>query len=437
MPKSITVEPADGLSGEITVPGDKSISHRAMILGAIADGVTRVRGFLEGEDTVATLKAFESMGITVERPEPTVVVVNGNGMRGLTEPSAVIDAGNSGTTARLLTGLLSAQTFSSTITGDASLRFRPMGRIVTPLSEMGASIEGSDGNTLLPLTITGRPLKGIRYASPVASAQLKSALLLAGLYAEGETTVIEPALSRDHTERMLTAFGAELTVDGNSVTLKRAGALTGRTVEVPGDLSSAAFFAVGAIITDNSRVTITGVGVNPTRTGVIEILKRMGAKVELENVREVSGEEVAELSVSSSALKGVEITGGELLPAIDEFPIICVAAAFAEGTTVISGAGELRVKESDRIAVMAETLKAIGVQCEERPDGISIEGSSGAPLAGGSIKSHGDHRIVMSMAIAALKTEAGVEIEGPGACSVSFPGFFELLSELRAPQRGV
>ncbi len=436
MPESILVEPAGALSGEITVPGDKSISHRAMILGAIADGVTTIRGFLDGEDTVATLKAFESMGIGVDRASPTLLKITGKGMRGLKAPSGVIDAGNSGTTARLLTGLLSAQPFTSTITGDASLRTRPMGRIITPLTEMGASISGEKNNTLLPLTISGRSLKGISYRTPVASAQLKSAILLAGLYAEGETTVTEPAKSRDHTERMLKAFGAELTVEGNSVTLKPAGALTGRRVEVPGDISSAAFLAVGAIITKTSEITIKGVGVNPTRTGVIKILGAMGAKLEFKNMREVSGEEVADITVRSSALKAIEITGAELLPAIDEFPIICVAAAFAEGTTVISGAGELRVKESDRIAVMAESLKAVGVKCSEREDGISIEGSAGAELTGGKVKSHGDHRIAMSMAIAALKTDSGIEIEGPGAARVSFPGFFELLSELRAPQGG-
>lgn len=343
----------------------------------------------------------------------------------------MIDAGNSGTTARLLAGLLSAQPFNSVITGDDSLKGRPMGRIIKPLTEMGASIEGDKNNTLLPLKITGGPLKGITYSTPVASAQLKSSLLLAGLYAEGETTVVEPAKSRDHTERMLKEFGADITTEGNSVTVRRTESLTGRLVEVPGDISSAAFFAVGAIITESSDILIKGVGVNPTRTGVIDILERMGAAIELKNPREVSGEEVADLSVTSTVLKGIEITGAELLRAIDEFPIICVAAAFAEGATVISGAGELRVKESDRIAVMAESLKAIGAECTEMDDGIRIEGSGGAPLKGGAIKSHGDHRIAMSMAIAALKTEAGVEIEGPGSARVSFPGFFELLDSMK------
>jgi 3-phosphoshikimate 1-carboxyvinyltransferase len=433
--ETVKVTPADGLKGELTVPGDKSISHRAVILGSIADGVTEIRGFLEGEDTRATLKAFEAMGVGVERTA-SAILIKGNGMDGLKGPSGVIDAGNSGTTARLLAGLLSAQPFNSVITGDASLRGRPMGRIITPLTEMGASIAGDKDNTLLPLTIKGKSLKGITYTSPVPSAQLKSALLLAGLYAEGETTVIEPALSRDHTERMLQVFGADVTTEGNSVTVRRARRLKGRRVEVPGDLSSAAFFLVGAVITPGSDILIKGVGVNPTRTGVIEILGRMGADVEVLNPREVSGEEVADLHARSSVLKGIKITGAELLRAIDEFPIICVGAAFAEGTTVISGAGELRVKESDRVAVMAESLKAIGARCVEAQDGIRIEGSGGAPLKGGAVLSHGDHRIAMSMAIAALRTGAGVEIEGAGSVQVSFPGFFDLLNEL-TPQRGV
>jgi 3-phosphoshikimate 1-carboxyvinyltransferase len=358
-------------------------------------------------------------------------------MDGLKKPSGVIDAANSGTTARLLAGLLSAQPFGSVITGDASLRGRPMGRIITPLTEMGASITGSKGNTLLPLTIKGKSLKGIRYRSPVPSAQLKSAILLAGLYAEGETTVTEPAKSRDHTERMLRLFGADLTVEGRSVTIRRTKRLEGGRVEVPGDLSSAAFFLVGAVITAESEIVVKGVGVNPTRTGVIEILKRMGADIEVVDPREVSGEAVADLRAESSSLKGIEITGAELLPAIDEFPVICVAAAFAEGTTVISGAGELRVKESDRVAVMAESLKAIGAECSETPDGITINGSSGAPLRGGKVKSHGDHRIAMAMAIAALKTETGIEIEEAGAVQVSFPNFFNLLNHVKTPQRGV
>ncbi len=430
-PDTVKAAPAGALKGEFAVPGDKSISHRALILGSIADGVTEVRGFLDGEDTVATLKAFESMGVGIERSTPTIVKIRGNGMDGLKKPPGAIDAGNSGTTARLLAGLLSAQPFGSVITGDASLRRRPMGRIITPLTEMGASITGSKNNTLPPLTIQGKSLKGIRYSSPVPSAQLKSAILLAGLYAEGETTVTEPAKSRDHTERMLRLFGADVTTEGRSVTIRRTKRLEARRVEVPGDLSSAAFFLVGAVITAGSEITVKGVGVNPTRTGVIEILKRMGAGIEVADPREVSGEAVADLRAKSSSLKGIEITGAELLPAIDEFPVICVAAAFAEGTTVISGAGELRVKESDRIAVMAESLKAIGAECSETPDGITINGSSGAPLRGGKVKSHGDHRIAMAMAIAALKTETGIEIEEAGAVQVSFPGFFDLLTRQR------
>jgi 3-phosphoshikimate 1-carboxyvinyltransferase len=425
------VNPAEGLRGEIAVPGDKSISHRAIIMGSIAEGVTEVSGFLEGEDTMSTLSAFKALGVAIERPGPTKLRIRGNGMDGLNEPEDVIDAGNSGTTARLLTGLLSAQTFFSVVTGDPTLRRRPMKRVVAPLVKMGASVTGRKDGSLLPLAISGRRLKGISYSTPVASAQLKSTLLLAGLYAEGETEVIEPAKSRDHTERMLKLFGAQILVRDNSVMVRRAKRLDAARIEVPGDLSSAAFFVVGAIITPGSELLIKAVGVNPTRLGVIEILKRMGAHVDMLNPREVSGEPVADLSVRSSALRGVEITGTELLPAIDEFPVLCVAAALAEGTTVISGAKELRVKESDRVAAMAGSLKALGVNCEEREDGLVIEGSAGRPLSGNPVKSHADHRIAMSMAIAALRTDRGVRIDGAGSVQVSFPGFFSLLDGVR------
>ncbi len=428
---SVTAAPSKGLKGEITVPGDKSISHRSVILGSIAAGVTEVKGFLEGEDNLSTLGAFKLMGVKTERPEKDRLVITGNGLDGLKEPSDVIDAGNSGTTARLLTGLLSAAPFFSVITGDSSLRKRPMKRVVEPLSRMGASISGREDGNYLPLAIRGRRLKGISYRTPVASAQLKSALLLAGIYADGETIIEEPEKSRDHTERMLKLLGARVDVQENTVRVGSTKSLKGCKIVVPGDISSAAFFMVGAIITPESELIIRNVGVNPTRTGIVKILRAMGGSIVMENEREISGEPVADILVRSSKLQGIEIRGVDLLPAIDEFPVICVAAAFAEGTTSISGARELRVKESDRIAVMAESLGAVGVKAKEKDDGIMIEGLGSGLLGKGSIKSHGDHRIAMSMAIAALRSEDGVGIEGAECVDVSFPGFFDLLDSVR------
>lgn len=431
MAAGLLVPPAGGLKGEITMPGDKSISHRAVILGAIADGTTEVENFLEGEDNLSTIAAFRAMGVEIERPGPQRLKITGAGLQGLQEPSDVIDAGNSGTTARLLTGLLSAQAFFTVLTGDASLRTRPMKRVVVPLIKMGAQISGRKDGNLLPLAITGRTLKGISYSSPVASAQLKSAILLAGLYARGETIVAEPGKSRDHTERMLKLFGAKVLVEGKSVMVKPVKKLDGASLTVPGDLSSAAFFIVAALVTPASELLIKGVGVNTTRTGVVDILCRMGAEIRMFEPRDVSGEPVADILVKSSRLKGVEITGAELVAAIDEFPVLCVAAAFAEGETTVSGAGELRVKESDRIAVMSECLSSLEVKSVEREDGIVIEGTGGNPVKGGKVKSHGDHRVAMSMAVAALRSETGVEIDDPEAVDVSFPGFFSLLDSLR------
>ena len=432
---TVTVPPSEGLKGEVSVPGDKSISHRAVIIGSIAYGVTEVEGFLEGEDNLSTLDAFRSMGVVIEKTGPFRLRINGTGLHGLTEPEDVIDASNSGTTARLLTGLLSAQPFFSVITGDATLRKRPMRRVVEPLLKMGASITGRKGGSLLPLAVTGRPLKGIDYSTTVASAQLKSALLLAGLYAEGETSVTEPEKSRDHTERMLRLFGAEIGGEGTTVTVKKASKnLRGGRVVVPGDISSASFFMAAASIVGGSEVVIRNVGVNPTRTGLIEVLKRMGGSVSIENEREVSGEPVADIAVKSSALKGMRIDGKLLLSAIDEFPIICVIAAFASGETSISGAGELRVKESDRIAAMAESLRRFGIRNEEREDGIVIEGTGGRKTGakGVEIESGGDHRIAMAAAVAGLMAEGGVSIRGAGSVDVSFPGFFSVLESLRS-----
>lgn len=425
---TLKVDPVKALSGEVCVPGDKSVSHRAIIFGAISSGVTRITNFLPGADNLSTIGAFRAMGVSIEGPTEGVVTIEGVGMRGLKEPGGAIDCGNSGTTARLLTGLLSAQTFSCVLTGDASLRKRPMKRVIVPLEQMGASIVSNKGG-LMPLKIIGSPLKGITYESPIASAQVKSAILLAGVYATGKTTVIEPMLSRDHTERMLARFGADLRIDGTSVTVTETEALQGAAVNVPGDISSAAFFMVAAIITGaSSTITLTDIGVNPTRCGVLDILKKMGGELEVRNLRD-EGEPIADIHISSGStgLKGVEIDGAELLPAIDEFPIICVAAAFAEGTTTITGAGELRVKESDRIAAMAESLRAVGVTVQEQPEGIVIEGSGGKPIRGGAIESRGDHRVAMAMAVAALNSEDGITITGPGCVDVSFPGFFDKL----------
>lgn len=429
---AVMVAPASSLKGEMTVPGDKSISHRSVMLGSIADGVTEVEGFLEGEDNLSTIGAFRAMGVEIDRPALSRVRITGRGMRGLVEPGDVIDAGNSGTTARLLTGLLSAQNFYSVLTGDASLRSRPMKRVVEPLRLMGARIAGRKDGSLLPLSISGAKITGIEYKTPVASAQLKSALLLAGIYAEGRTVVIEPGRSRDHTERMLRYFGAEVKVDGLATIVESTKALSGCKIKVPGDISSAAFFIVAAMITPSSELMIKGVGVNPTRTGIIDILKKMGGHIQLINTREECGEPVSDLLVKSSALKGVEITGAELLPAIDEFPILCVAAAFAEGATSITGAGELRVKESDRISAMAGCLAAVGSNAAEGADSITIEGNCGATVRGGRVNSSGDHRIAMSMAIAALRSDNGVEIDGAAAVDVSFPGFFDELGKVRA-----
>ncbi|MBI5886799.1 MAG: 3-phosphoshikimate 1-carboxyvinyltransferase [Deltaproteobacteria bacterium] len=448
---SITVGEAKGLNGEVHVPGDKSISHRAVMLGSITDGTTRIKNFLEGEDNLSTINAFRQMGVVITE-DGGDLVVTGYGMDSLKEPDDVIDVRNSGTTARLLTGLFSAQPFFSVITGDASLRKRPMARVVKPLCLMGAQINGRDDDRLLPLAIKGGKLKGIKYNSPVASAQLKSAILLAGLYAEGETVVKEPAKSRDHTELMLKAFGADIKVEGLRITITSKKKLKGlSTILVPGDISSAAFFMVGAMITPLSELSLkgrdvtSGVGVNPTRMGIVTILEKMvgsgpiasglikrSDNVVPDNDRGLWYEPMSTINVTSADcyLKGVDISEEELLPAIDEFPIICIAAAFAKGRTVISGAGELRVKESDRIAVMAESLRAVGVTCKEKEDGIIIEGSGGKSIKGGTIDSHGDHRIAMAFAIAGLRAKDGITIKNPECADVSFPGFYDLLESI-------
>lgn len=426
--KSYTVQPAKEVCGTIEVPGDKSISHRAVMLGSLARGTTVVRGFLRGEDTISTLNVFRAMGIEAVEDGETLLI-RGKGLRGLSEPEDVLDCGNSGTSMRLLTGLLAGQGFFSVLTGDRYLRARPMGRVIGPLSEMGATIFGRAGGTKAPLAIQGRCLKGISYASPVASAQVKSSLLLAGLYADGVTEVTEPSLSRDHSERMLRYFGADLQVLSNGARIRGGGDLEGRDVNVPGDISSAAFFMVAALIVPGSELLITGVGTNPTRTGVIDILRQMGADLELTNPREMSGEPVADILVRSSSLRGVEI-GGETVPrAIDEFPVICVAAACAEGKTIIRDAQELRVKETDRIAAMAANLRRAGVRVEETEDGMEIAGTG--RLLGCAADSFGDHRIAMSMLIGGLAASGETTVNDIGCIATSFPTFIELLERVR------
>ncbi|TAN61755.1 3-phosphoshikimate 1-carboxyvinyltransferase, partial [bacterium] len=389
--------------------------------------------FLEGEDTLATFNAFRAMGVDIERRSglSPILEIKGVGLNGLKEPNDVINCENSGTTARLLTGLLSAQSFFSVLTGDDSLRGRPMKRVVDPLRLMGADINGRKESTLLPLAISGGKLKGIEYSTPVASAQLKSSLLLAGLYAKGETIITEPAMSRDHTERMLKSFGADIEVKGNTVRIKPGKQLQAQRITVPCDISSAAFFMVGAMITPDSDILLRGVGVNPTRTGIIEILKQMGGLINTQIIGELTGEPVADIRVTTSKLKGIEIDENLLLPAIDEFPVICIAAAFADGVTTITGAKELRIKESDRIKEMAGVLKAIGIECKELANGIIITGNNGKAIQGGvTLDTKGDHRIAMSVAIAALRAENGIEIENWECADVSFPGFFNTLNKV-------
>lgn len=425
--KSIAISPTSSIRGEITVPGDKSISHRSIMLGAIANGVTTVRGFLRGEDNMATMNAFRAMGVEITDDGETVAI-HGRGLHGLKEPVDVIDCGNSGTTIRLLTGLLAGQSFFSVVTGDQYLRKRPMKRVVEPLSRMGAKILGRDKGSLAPLAISGGSLNPIGYESPVSSAQVKSAIMLAALYANGETSLREPSLSRDHSERMFSLFGASVEMFNNGVKVRGGVELESREISVPGDISSSAFFMVAALVTPGSELLIRNVGVNPTRTGVIDILRSMGGSIELLDEREISGEPVADVLVRSSRLKGVSIAGSVVPRAIDEFPAICVAAACAEGTTTLSDARELRVKETDRIAAMATNLRRLGVAVDERDDGMEITGVE--RLGGGELESFGDHRIAMSMSVAALVSNGGIAIRDIDCVSTSFPNFFQLLEKV-------
>jgi len=416
------------LRGEIRVAGDKSISHRSIMLGSIAEGVTEVEGFLEGEDSLATLAAFRAMGVRIERPSTGRVSVHGVGLRGLCPPQSDLDLGNSGTSMRLLAGLLSGQPFDSRLTGDASLTRRPMARVATPLRMMGARIDTAEGGRPPLLIHGGSALRGIDYQMPVASAQVKSALLLAGLYAQGVTSVVEPAPTRDHTERMLSGFGYSVIKDGARAQLQGGGRLTATRIQVPADISSAAFFLVAASIAPGSDVLLRDVGINPTRTGVIDILRLMGASIELLAERESGGEPVADLRVRGAPLRGIVIPV-ELVPlAIDEFPVLFVAAACAEGETLLRGAEELRVKESDRIEVMATGLRALGVELETFPDGIRIRGRD--TLDGGSIDSCGDHRIAMAFSVASLRASDAIAIADCANVATSFPGFRSLAASI-------
>ncbi|MGH8583450.1 MAG: 3-phosphoshikimate 1-carboxyvinyltransferase [Gammaproteobacteria bacterium] len=426
-PNRLRVQPGGSLRGRARVPGDKSISHRAIMLGAIAEGVTEICGFLEGEDTLATRRAFEAMGVSIEDPGPQRLRIHGVGLRGLRAPAGPLFLGNSGTSMRLMAGLLAGQAFDSDLTGDASLCQRPMRRVVEPLARMGAVIETSAAGTA-PLKVTGgRTLRGIDYELPMASAQVKSCLLLAGLYAQGRTCVGERWPSRDHTERMLPGFGYALEREAGRTCLNGGGCLHGTTIEVPADLSSAAFFLVGAAIAPGSELLLEGVGVNPTRTGVITVLREMGATIEVRARADQGGEPLADLAVRGARLRGITIPETLVPLTIDELPALFIAAACAEGETLLSGAEELRHKESDRIAVMAQGLNTLGIQAEPRAGGIRVVG--GRP-GGGRIESAGDHRVAMSFAIAALRAATPIEIEDCENIDTSFPGFAALARSL-------
>ncbi len=424
------IEPGGRLQGRLRVPGDKSMSHRAVMLGSLAEGTTEVSGLLEGEDVLATVAAFRAMGVAMDGPERGGMRIQGVGLHGLKPAAAPLNMGNSGTAMRLMAGILAGQAFDSELTGDASLSQRPMGRVVDPLAAMGAAITTAAG-ARPPLKIHGgRSLHGIDYAMPVASAQVKSALLLAGLYAAGTTRVTEPAPTRDHTERMLRGFGYRVQSAGAGVSLAGDGRLQACSIEVPADISSAAFLLVGASIAPGSDLLLEHVGINPTRIGVINILRQMGAELEIERPRQVGGEPVADIRVRSRALHGIRIPQEQIPLAIDEFPVLFIAAACAEGETVLTGAAELRVKESDRIAAMANGLQALGIAAQETEDGIVIQGGQ---LRGGIVDSAGDHRIAMAFAMAGLRAGGPVQVRDCRNVNTSFPGFVALARDAGLP----
>ncbi|MBS5285008.1 MAG: 3-phosphoshikimate 1-carboxyvinyltransferase [Clostridiales bacterium] len=416
-----------GLRGEVTVPGDKSISHRAVMFGSIAKGLTEIHGFLQGADCLSTISCFEKMGIAIEN-QGDRVLVHGKGLRGLTPPEMILDCGNSGTTTRLISGILSAQDFDVTLTGDESIQKRPMKRIMEPLSMMGADIKSIHDNGCAPLFIHGTRLKGISYTSRVASAQVKSAILLAGLYAEGTTSVTEPFVSRNHSELMLSLFGAQVASEGTTASIRPASELYGTKVEVPGDISSAAYFIAAGLMVPGSELLIRNVGVNPTRDGILHVCRKMGADLELLNLRKDRGEPTADILVRHSSLHGTEISGAVIPTLIDELPMIAAMACVAEGETVIRDAAELKVKESNRIAVMTEGLTAMGANVRETEDGMIITG--GAPLHGAVINSRKDHRIAMTFAVTALCADGVTTIQDADCVNISYPGFYEDLRRL-------
>jgi 3-phosphoshikimate 1-carboxyvinyltransferase len=422
----LAVHPSASLRGRVHVPGDKSISHRALLLGGLADGASRVSDFLPSGDCLATLACLQALGVEIETHGDTTLTIHGRGLRGLRVPATSLDCVRSGTTMRLLAGILAGQSFESTLTGDAQLLRRPMRRIVEPLRRMGAEIEDTEGHA--PLTICGRRLRGYDHTLAIASAQVKSALLLAGLYAYGPTTVCQPGPARDHTERMLAAMGAVIETAGLTVTLHPSPYLSPLLLCIPGDISSAAFLLVAATLVPGSEVTIEGLGVNPTRTGLLDVLRAMGADIVLKDEREEGNEPVADVTACASDLRSVEIGGPTVVRMIDEFPVLAIAATQARGTTVVRDAAELRVKETDRIATVVAELGALGARIEPLPDGFMVEGPT--PLCGGLVNSHGDHRLAMALAVAGLVAEGGVVIENAECVADSFPGFVEFIQGL-------
>ena len=423
---SFECRPGDTVSGSIRVPGDKSISHRSIILSSIAEGTSHISGFLQGEDSLNTLNAFRTMGVLIERNADRVSV-KGVGLHGLSKPENDLDMGNAGTAMRLLLGLLAGQAFDTTLTGDESLSKRPMNRVIEPLRAMNARIDSQPGG-MAPLEVHAQSqLRAIDYRMPIASAQVKSCLLLASLYVEGKSTISEPAPTRDHTERMLRGFGCRVDTNGSNISIKGGQHLKACDIEVPADISSAAFFLVAASIAPDSEITLQHVGINPTRTGVIEILKLMGANITLLNERDIGGEPVADIRVRSAALNGIKIPEALVPLAIDEFPVLFIAAACAKGETILTGAKELRVKESDRIQVMADGLITLGVDVEPTADGIIIQGG---PMGGGMVESHGDHRIAMAFSVASLRANESISIMNCANVNTSFPGFVDLARQV-------
>lgn len=421
------IRPVKNLNSEVCVPGDKSISHRSIMLGSIAEGDSHVSGFLTGDDCLSTISCFKKLGIDIEI-DGTNVVVHGKGINGLKAPTETLDVGNSGTTLRLMSGLLSAQPFTSHITGDKSIQKRPMGRVALPLEKMGGKIKSENEKITAPLTIEGQKLKGIDYTLPVASAQVKSAIILAGLYADGVTRITEPEATRDHTEIMLNYLGADIKREGNTIIVNPVKELIGKDIEVPGDISSAAYFIAAALICENSSVIIKNVGINPTRTGIITVFKEMGADIELLNERTICGETVADIQAKTSCLKGTVIKGDIIPKLIDEIPVIAAVSCYAEGKTIIADAKELKVKESDRIKTMATELRRMGADITETDDGMII--NSGNPLHGAVCESYDDHRVAMSISIAALGAKGNTEIMNSECVDISFPGYFNLLNSL-------